>query len=1096
MTHSITRSNSIIEPLSVALLLALYVALALVHAWLAPLTTGPDELPHYEYANFIAEHGRLPLTPAERDRAGYKSDQPPFYHLLAALPMGLVNTDGPSLLKRVGDNPRRQLIERTRHAWGLYNTLDEQWPYRGEVLRWQIGRWVAIFFGLLTVLVTYLLARWFFAGRWPLALAAAAVVAFIPRFILTGSMFNYETTLAFFAALFLWLLLKISESANQRISESANHSSLVIRHFPLLPTSYFLLPFFVGLLAGLAIVSKLSAVILPLEIAIAFGLIGRSAGLGWRVWLRWLLWAALGVLLPVGLWYGFVLAQFNTVASDGLWAGLLRPLIAADSSDATTNRLLSWLTGGQAGFTAAIDNLDSGPPWAWAATFYRTFWSVGIETVQPLGLPGLIIAGALLAVAAAGLLRRWAETGARPEFGIPRLALSLLLLHLLLPIVLPLVRYATTFSLADTAQGRHMLFQAAPAFALLLVWGLVASFEFTVLSLKVAAQHATRNRENFATTFAFIPAVFLLIWSLVQAQTMSWAYLPPLPVTVQPERVPPLDQRLDAALSPEVTLLGVNTQIDPANRLLRVDMWWRAEAVSPVDYLTHLALLNAAGQPQAEWLSHPAAGRYPTRAWDPGDVVHDTAWLPLGGLAAGDYELALQLRPTAAAVPPQAAARAEPLRLGPVTVPDSTLRVFESAFPIPELGAAAGYTVWQSGRPVTRAQPFRYRETITVSLPPLPNSFDRRLQMLTHTPAGDVLAFDPVLLSDTQALFIVGPDWPGGDYHLQATLTTPQQSDVVGNSVVIAQITDRWQRQFAEPPVSHALRANFANQIELIGYDLPANRAEPGGGLPLTLYWRGLDWLGTDITIFTKLIKADDHSLHGARDRLPQEGYRTLYWAPGEVVTDPFGLPVDADAPDGIYFVNIGLYITVNGQAVSLPLVQGDTLSDVTSVNLGPVKIGATPPEFLSSLPRPSVAVNQTLGEQITLLGYSLTDEAGQSIVNPKSKIENLKLIFYWRPEAIPAADYTTFVHLRNAAGETVAQKDQPPLNGAYPTSLWEGGEVIADEVDLPLPPDLSPGNYSLVVGLYDFNTGQRLAVPGNPANEITLQQLTISDKQ
>ena len=43
------------------------------------------------------------------------------------------------------------------------------------------------------------------------------------------------------------------------------------------------------------------------------------------------------------------------------------------ASDATTNRLLSFLTGGQAGFTAAIDNLDSGPPWAWAAIFFRTF---------------------------------------------------------------------------------------------------------------------------------------------------------------------------------------------------------------------------------------------------------------------------------------------------------------------------------------------------------------------------------------------------------------------------------------------------------------------------------------------------------------------------------------------------------------------------------------------------------------------------------------------------------------------------------------------------------------------------------------------------
>ncbi|HMR67637.1 MAG TPA: hypothetical protein PKE64_26805, partial [Anaerolineae bacterium] len=121
------------EWVGLALLVILYLIIAAAHAYLAPLTTGPDELAHYEYLNFIAEQGRLPLTLAERAQASYKSDQPPLYHLLAAWPAALVDTEGPPFLKRVTDHERRQLIERTRHAWGLYNTQDEQWPYRGEV---------------------------------------------------------------------------------------------------------------------------------------------------------------------------------------------------------------------------------------------------------------------------------------------------------------------------------------------------------------------------------------------------------------------------------------------------------------------------------------------------------------------------------------------------------------------------------------------------------------------------------------------------------------------------------------------------------------------------------------------------------------------------------------------------------------------------------------------------------------------------------------------------------------------------------------------------------------------------------------------------
>jgi hypothetical protein len=96
----------------------------------------------------------------------------------------------------------------------------------------------------------------------------------------------------------------------------------------------------------------------------------------------------------------------------------------------------------------------------------------------------------------------------------------------------------------------------------------------------------------------------------------------------------------------------------------------------------------------------------------------------------------------------------------------------------------------------------------------------------------------------------------------------------------------------------------------------------------------------------------------------------------------------------------------------------------------------------------------------------------------------------YWRSEAPLPLDYTTFVHVLNAAGETVAQKDQPPLNDAYPTSLWDLGEIIADTIDVPLPVDLPAGEYSLVIGMYDFNTGARLAIPDRPDNSLTLPKM------
>jgi hypothetical protein len=81
---------------------------------------------------------------------------------------------------------------------------------------------------------------------------------------------------------------------------------------------------------------------------------------------------------------------------------------------------------------------------------------------------------------------------------------------------------------------------------------------------------------------------------------------------------------------------------------------------------------------------------------------------------------------------------------------------------------------------------------------------------------------------------------------------------------------------------------------------------------------------------------------------------------------------------------------------------------------------------------------------------------------------------------------------VRNAAGETVAQQDQPPLDGAYPTSLWDPDEIIADTIEVPLPADLPAGEYDLVVGLYDFNTGVRLTVPGSSDNSLMLGTIEV----
>ncbi len=136
----------------------------------------------------------------------------------------------------------------------------------------------------------------------------------------------------------------------------------------------------------------------------------------------------------------------------------------------------------------------------------------------------------------------------------------------------------------------------------------------------------------------------------------------------------------------------------------------------------------------------------------------------------------------------------------------------------------------------------------------------------------------------------------------------------------------------------------------------------------------------------------------------------------------------------------------------------------------------------------PATYLNASFADAIQLLGVTLN--GGQ----PATRHSPFAIVLFWQPLIPLNADYTVFLHLRNAAGQTVAQADSQPLAGAYPTSQWQPGETVIDPLALPLPPDLPPGQYRLITGLYRLDTGERLPVAGDASGEnaVDLGEVTL----
>ncbi|MCC6800988.1 MAG: hypothetical protein IT325_12795, partial [Anaerolineae bacterium] len=84
--------------------------------------------------------------------------------------------------------------------------------------------------------------------------------------------------------------------------------------------------------------------------------------------------------------------------------------------------------------------------------------------------------------------------------------------------------------------------------------------------------------------------------------------------------------------------------------------------------------------------------------------------------------------------------------------------------------------------------------------------------------------------------------------------------------------------------------------------------------------------------------------------------------------------------------------------------------------------------------------------------------------------------------------DFTVLVHLIDPArpDQPLAQGDDEPLGGRWPTSAWIAGRAFVDPHAVALPDDLPPGEYALAVGFYrpvDFTRlpveTERATLPG-----------------
>ena len=132
-----------------------------------------------------------------------------------------------------------------------------------------------------------------------------------------------------------------------------------------------------------------------------------------------------------------------------------------------------------------------------------------------------------------------------------------------------------------------------------------------------------------------------------------------------------------------------------------------------------------------------------------------------------------------------------------------------------------------------------------------------------------------------------------------------------------------------EPPVQHPFVVDFADNMQLAGYELTQGQwlrdrrqrelaaarveteelvFEPGETIYLALYWRTRGGVKGDYTAFTHLL-SQDGTLYGGWDRkLGGEFYPSSQWPAGDTLREEYPLTVSPETPPGRYHIEVGLY--------------------------------------------------------------------------------------------------------------------------------------------------------------------------------------------
>lgn len=391
-----------------------------------------------------------------------------------------------------------------------------------------------------------------------------------------------------------------------------------------------------------------------------------------------------------------------------------------------------------------------------------------------------------------------------------------------------------------------------------------------------------------------------------------------------------------------------------------------------------------------------------------------------------------------------------------ITLPAEIRRLFWWGSAVVLLGAV--WAGWRRGRQLTRESRLGWLILLTAVLLVFLSFFRLSINMLG---AGQGRYLMTIITPISLLLALGLHQWTGFRWPRLTMLVTGLAFFAFSTWVLLAYVRPLYPlpttATLAQAAAAQPIEARFADGLALVGYEVDAAGIPPGESGQITLFWQPLGETRPDFYLKLRVVDAAGNVVY-ATETWPLPSSSTTIWGNDQIYVTYHPLDIAPTAAVGPGVVEIALQPGRQGEPITAVFPSDPVWPQLF--------LGQRSSLAADGVDR-AVSAEFRLGEDIRLTAHEMQLEGAESA--------ELVVTLYWAADAPLAENYTVFVHVLDENGRLIAQQDNQPNNGLYPTTAWQTGVVVQDRYFIPLPAGNSES--TVQVGMYLWPSLERLPV-------------------